>query len=255
MPIRKKISALCLLLISFILIGAAASAAEPVPANSANPASGPAFKDLPNTDDQNRLYINYIIASKIMSGFPDGSFHPEQEISRAQLAVIIARIKELPPAGPAGLVFNDVPSGHWAESYIAAASQGGYMEGFADGNFHPDEELSRAQGIAAIMRLVSKTLNPAVLPPLDDMNASHWAAEAMATALAVGMIESTEGKIFPGQALSRGELARCLAIMLTRHPELYGAALPGKIKATAGEVFLTRQGTETLLSGESELRT
>ncbi|MDD3269927.1 MAG: S-layer homology domain-containing protein [Syntrophomonadaceae bacterium] len=254
MPIRMKISALCLLLIAFILIGAVASAAESVPANSANPASQPAFKDLPNTG-QNQLYINYIIASKIMTGFPDGSFRPEQGISRAQLAVIIARLKELTPAGTAGLVFNDVPSGHWAESFIAATSQGGYMEGFADGSFHPDEELSRAQGIAAIMRLVYKTLNPAVLPPLDDMNASHWAAEAMATALAAGMLESTEGKIFPGQALSRGELARCLAIMLTRHPELYGAALPGKIKATAGEVFVSRQGTETLLSGEDELRT
>ncbi|MDD2619421.1 MAG: S-layer homology domain-containing protein [Syntrophomonadaceae bacterium] len=210
------------------------------------------FKDLPG-DDENLIFINYVAARKVMSGFPDGTFQPAQAINRAQMAAIIARLKELPLIAGADSGFTDVPAGYWAGAYIAAVSRAAYMEGFADGSFHPDETLSRAQGAAAIMRLVASEATPPALPLLDDMDAGHWAAPAAATAVAAGMISIAEDgrKFYPDKALTRGELARCLAIVLTRHPDLYGVALSGVVKPVAGEVFMLRQGQETLLSTES----
>ncbi|MEN6327888.1 MAG: S-layer homology domain-containing protein [Syntrophomonas sp.] len=148
--------------------------------------------------------------------------------------------------------FNDVDAGHWAAPSIAAAAKAGYLKGYPDGAYHPDETLTRAQGISLIMRLSSQKEREA-LPQLKDMNKDHWAAADLATALKAGMIGlSTDGsQIYPEQPLTRGSLARALATLLTKDPGLYIKTLSGTIKDIKGAIKLTRNGTTTTLQNNA----
>lgn len=256
---RTTTSYTCLLivLIAFCLgLSLPARAASANDSDQLQPSAAPqtTFKDI--SSNENLLFINYLATRKIMNGFPDGSFAPEKGISRGQMASIIAVIKQLPLViGYEGGDYTDVPTDCWAAGSIKAVSQAGYMEGFPDGSFRPDEELSRAQGMAAILRLVSPAPTQIELPVIKDLETNHWAAGAIASALAAGMIGlADDGSFLPDKVLTRGELARSLVILLTRHPDLYPSPLNGKIIPGGEEVKVLRQGQEIAAEAGSDIR-
>lgn len=180
------------------------------------------FSDV-SADDPNYIYIDYLNQRNIMKGFPDGSYHPEEELTRAQAAVIVVRAAGLNIGTVEGNSYKDVPTNHWASAYIAVAVKAGYLHGFPDGTFRPDDQLTRAQGISIIMRL-SSLKERAALPTLIDMKSNHWAAADMATALEMDMIEpSKDGtRVYPEAAMTRSVFARALSILLTKDPTLLG---------------------------------
>ncbi|MGE5389736.1 MAG: S-layer homology domain-containing protein [Deltaproteobacteria bacterium] len=201
--------------------------------------------------DPNLVFIKYISQRGILTGFPDGTYHPGQGLTRAQAAVVICKAAGLqtPPAGTSR--FTDVPTEHWALNYISAAEKAGYLGGFPDGTFRPEVSLSRAQGISLVMRLCTqKDLAP--LPEFNDMNQSHWAAASMGTALALDMIgRSADGKnIYPDAEISRGSLARALAILITKDPGLNQVKLEGRLSEITGQVALLRDGQKQTLRNE-----
>lgn len=90
----------------------------------------------------------------IINGVSNTAFAPNKSITRAELAKMIVFTRGLDDyADTAGLKadFKDT-KGHWAESYIAAAEDLGILNGYADGTFKPDAEVSYAEVIAIILR-------------------------------------------------------------------------------------------------------
>lgn len=216
-----------------------------------NPGLDLPFKDL-SSNDPNKIFITYIAQRGIISGFPDGNYHPREGLTRAQAAVVISKAAGLSTPEVSQSEFPDVKASHWAAASIAAASKAGYLKGFPDGNYHPEEKLTRAQGISLIMRL-SKQKDQAVLPGLADMKKDHWAAADMGTALALEMIGlSQDGKnIYPDAVMSRGSLARALGTLLTKDPGLYQKDLAGTINEVKGEIRVTRAGSSSLLQNDA----
>lgn len=196
------------------------------------------FNDV-SSSDANVLYINYMAQRGLISGFPDGSFHPAEGLTRAQAATLLCRVKGLKAATAAQTTFNDVAGSHWAAPYINAASQAGYITGFPDNTYQPDTVLTRAQGISLFLRLSSNPDTYEELPLFEDMDKTHWAASSMATALAAGMIKADGNKINPEQAFNRGDLAKALSILITKDPGLNQNQLTGKLKVN-GNVTLKR---------------
>ncbi len=95
-------------------------------------------------------------AKGYMTGFPDGSFRPHDNITRAQMAVIVSKIA--PSSEAAAKSFADesiIPS--WAKDAVMKASKAGYMVGFPDGTFKADKVLSRAEAVAVLDNV--KTVN------------------------------------------------------------------------------------------------
>ena len=84
-----------------------------------------------------------------MLGYPDGTFLPEQTVTRAELSTALVRIKNLAltPTHP----FTDIGE-HWAKEYIGAASAGGLVLGYPDGTFQPDNPVTRAEAVTMICR-------------------------------------------------------------------------------------------------------
>lgn len=173
-----------------------------------------------------------------LCGFPDGNFHPREGLTRAQAAAILCRIKGLTPDTSEASIFNDVPIDHWAAGYVKMAAEAGYLKGFPDKSFQPETSLTRAQGVSLFLRLSRQDITDAELPPLKDLNNSHWAAASVATALAAGMINAEDNKVDPDNVFSRGELARALSIMLTKDPDLSQVTLTGKLKVKSGKVTI-----------------
>ena len=70
------------------------------------------------------------------------SFRPADSITRAEIAVIVARIQgQTGAVAQTNTIFTDVPSTHWASGYIASASNMGIVNGYGDGTFGPDDNV------------------------------------------------------------------------------------------------------------------
>ncbi len=204
------------------------------------------FNDLTKSDP-NLNYIQYLSGKGIITGYPDGSFKPQEGLTRAQAAVVLVKAGQLKLDAQSASPFKDLKTEHWARPYIAAAVKAGYLSGFPDGTFHPEEKISRAQAVSLVLRLSKQNLNSAELPSLTDINSSHWAAPAVATGIAAGMVGlSADGKQFyPDQPMTRGKLARALGTLLTKDPGLYTKNLEGSLEEVKGEVQVTQNGKTT----------
>lgn len=144
----KKVSLIQKLMV-FMLVGIFSVCLLTAPASAAditgNSGEDRVYSDLSRSNPYFN-YIKYLSQRGIVAGFPDGSFRPEESVSRAEAAVMLAKAMEL-EAGPAGETsFHDVGKNHWAAAYIESCAKAGYMKGYPDGSFHPDEILSRSRG-------------------------------------------------------------------------------------------------------------
>lgn len=240
---RRRITYfMCILMLFVFSMGGEILAAGTTDGSLAKSNNSSTFKDV-SAQETDSPYIYYIANKGIISGFPDGTYHPQDVLTRAQAAVVICKAISLKTPGVESTVFQDVPAGHWSSSYIDAAAKAGYIKGFPDGTYKPDDKLTRAQAISLIMRICTKS-ERASLPILQDMDNQHWAAVDMGTAFSLGMIQtSQDGKqIYPDNEMTRSGMARALAILLTKDPGLNQVKLTGKLTEIKGDVTLTRSG-------------
>ncbi|WP_208715246.1 chitobiase/beta-hexosaminidase C-terminal domain-containing protein, partial [Brevibacillus parabrevis] len=117
----------------------------------------------------------------LMSGDANGLFHPEAIVTRAQMASIIAKWKNLYTA-KRDLPFADV-QGHWAVWQVAAVVEQGIMKGYVDGLFHPDQGLTRAEATALFNRVTGRgPLEGMTKMIWKDVPQTHWAFAEIAEA-------------------------------------------------------------------------
>ena len=110
--------------------------------------------------------VSTMAAMGVLTGYPDGTFRPNQAITRAEFASIAARFDLNPADGTA--TFSDT-IGHWAEAEISKAVRNGWVNGYPDGTFLPDQPITRAEAMALINRMLER--NPAYPEDLcEDMN-------------------------------------------------------------------------------------
>lgn len=110
------------------------------------------FTDIPSALD------DYCIASLsvigLLRGYEDGSFRPDNPISRAECVVLLSRLIEV-PAGSS--TFSDVPETHWASSAISAGTSAGWLSGYPDGTFRPDQNITRLEAVKMINTAFHRT--------------------------------------------------------------------------------------------------
>ncbi|GFI61307.1 cell surface glycoprotein 2 [Clostridiales bacterium] len=87
----------------------------------------------------------------IISG-GDGLFRPKERITRAEMAVMAAKFEGLKGGGK---TFSDI-NGHWAEEYISAAVSNGWLAGYTNGEFKPDNSITRAETMLLINNVLGR---------------------------------------------------------------------------------------------------
>lgn len=103
----------------------------------------------------------------IIKGYTDGTFQPNKSITRAELATIIARFAKLDVNTK---TFSDI-TGHWAQKSIELAAGNGWINGYEDGTFRPNNNITRAETFAMINRVLDRqTESVSDLLPTSEMN-------------------------------------------------------------------------------------
>lgn len=89
-----------------------------------------------------------------ISGYSDGTFHPDQEITRAELVTILTGIYGVNTTK--GMPFTDVGHG-WYYDYVATAYANGWVSGYSDGTFRPDQTITRAEAVVVLNKVLGRS--------------------------------------------------------------------------------------------------
>lgn len=90
----------------------------------------------------------------LMEGYPDGDFGAEKELTRAEMAMIAARLLQLEDAVTGSSPFVDVPDDHWAKNVITILSNLGIINGMGNGTFQPDSNVSFSQAVKIVVSVL-----------------------------------------------------------------------------------------------------
>ena len=124
-------------------------------------------------------YIGYMQQFGIITGYSDGSFRPDAPVTRAEFAAIASRFEKLTEGSKS---FTDVSDTYWAARYINFAATRGWVTGYSDGTFKPENTITRAEVAAVTCRLLERSADQSYirshlneLRTFADMTESHWA--------------------------------------------------------------------------------
>ena len=124
-------------------------------------------------------YIGYMQQFGIITGYSDGSFRPDAPVTRAEFAAIASRFEKLTEGSKS---FIDVSDTYWAARYINFAATRGWVTGYSDGTFKPENTITRAEVAAVTCRLLERSADQTYirshlkeLRTFSDVTESHWA--------------------------------------------------------------------------------
>lgn len=173
--------------------------------------AAPAFADV----EEGKWYTPFVhsaIAAGLVNGFPDGTFRPTAQISRAEVAAILYRMAGSPEV-EAKAVFADVAVDNWAAKAITWCADNGIVNGNA-GNFMPTQSVTRQDLATMLVRMNEQVLHKelpadAEAPAFaDNDQIAAYAAEAVYILQKAGIVNGTDGKFNPRSGASRAEVCK-----------------------------------------------
>ena len=198
-----------------------AERAKECPKDSGCPMS--AFTDLKLTEWYHDG-VHYCIENGLMAGYGNGIFGPNDTISRAMIVTILYRMENEPNVTSVN-PFSDVAAGQWYTNAVTWAAENKIVEGYGDGTFKPNKDVTREELAAILYRYAQskgKGFSGAWMFLLDYPDASEvssWADEAMHWMVMNEIIKGKEGKLVPGGDASRAEAATMLMRYCTKIAE------------------------------------
>ena len=152
-----------------------------------------------------------------ISGYPDGSVHPNANITRGEVSMIFYRLlaDNVRVANSGSRApYGDVASNAWYADAVATLSRMGILKGYEDGTFKPDAAVTRAE-FATIASRFDKLATGT--KTFKDVPASHWAYAAISSAAEKGWVSGYEDGTFrPDRAITRAEVAKLTNAVLNR---------------------------------------
>ncbi|MBD2018001.1 S-layer homology domain-containing protein [Microcoleus sp. FACHB-53] len=199
----------------------------PTPATTATPSK---FTDVPQ-DLWARPYIEALASQGVVSGFPDGTFKPGGAITRAEFAALLQKAFEQQPTSTAPN-YKDVPTNHWALPAIEQSVKTGFLRGYPNNIFRPNQPISKVQSIVALangLGLKPTTVGQDVLKTYQDGNRIPNYAKAPVSAATTSelVINYPSPKILnPNRNVSRAEVAALVYQSMVQSGKV--KALPSK---------------------------
>ena len=192
-------------------------------------------------------FIKALAARNIVSGFPDGTFRPNQSVSRAEFAAMIQKafnqdpVRQISPQG-----FRDVPAGFWASSAIQEAYETGFMSGYPGNLFLPNQQIRKVEAIVALTTGLGLQTSE---NPLAVVNTYYTDASAIPNYALNNVAAATEANIVvnypnvnrlnPLDPLTRAEASAILYQALVKQGQMQ--ALTGNVVATNYIVGVAQQ--------------
>lgn len=170
--------------------------------------------------------VNDMGSRMIVKGFGDGTFKPNQDMTRAEFAAIIVRgLGLMLESGEAP--FSDVQSGSWYHDAILTASAYNLINGFDDGTFRPNDKITREQAMTIIAKAMTVSGLKAelhgqdadgLLDPFGDAElVAAWAEAGVKDTLMAGIVNGRDGKLLDPKAyITRAEVAQMVRNLLIK---------------------------------------
>jgi hypothetical protein len=173
---------------------------------------GAAFRDIRN--HWAREAIEEAVALGIVSGYPDGTFKPDGEVTRAEFTAMLMRA--VSPSNTVGgaLDFNDLKSiPEWAQPFISSAVSAGIVSGYEDHTFRSGNSITRAEMAVMIAKAATLELNAASALAFADAGIiPEWAQPAVAAAIEAGLLQGKGDNRF--EPLSKATRAEAVTLIL-----------------------------------------
>lgn len=157
-----------------------------------------------------QAYIAALAKRSIISGFPGGTFHPDDPVTRVQFAAIINKAFT-PSAKQKATQFKDVNSGFWGYTAIQSAAKGGFMRGYPNGDFRPNQVIPRVEALVALSNGLNFSAgSTSILSQYRDAaQIPSWATTSVAAATQRKIVVNypTLGQLNPTRTATRADVA------------------------------------------------
>ncbi|MDQ0495829.1 S-layer homology domain-containing protein [Paenibacillus brasilensis] len=169
-----------------------------------------AFTDQSSMSSQALQAVQEAVKQGLITGYPDGSFRPDQPLTRKEMAALLANALKLDIAGKT-VAFKDT-QGSWAASYIEAVRAAGLMNGDESGSFRPDAPVSREELAAILVRAVGGTQVQGgdAQDISDGEQVSAWAKSNVEAALKLGLMDTSNHRFDSKVQVKRQDIAAFL---------------------------------------------
>jgi hypothetical protein len=167
-------------------------------------------------------YVNYLQSNNMVSGYPDSSFRPNNDVTRAEFAAMLAKSRGITVTPGVQTQFRDVPSSHWASGAVSLASSKGWITGYPDGTFGPDKPITHAEMYTIVSKLLEGDTPANTSNVLSDFTDSGsvptWAEQPVAMVVSNGVYinEVTPNQIDPFNRATRADVATTLAKLVNQ---------------------------------------
>lgn len=135
------------------------------------------FSDV-SADSYSYEAISFMLENKIISGYEDGTFRPKNQITRGEFAKIIASLVSSDTNSTSLCPCTDI-AGSWAKKYIEKMYRAGWITGYPDGTFRPDEYITRAEFMVIVNRVLDRKADLSKAETYQnhftDISSEHWA--------------------------------------------------------------------------------
>jgi len=138
--------------------------------------------------------VNVLTELGVVNGYPDGTYKPDQVVTRAEMAVIVVSALGLSDYATGTAKFSDM-AGHWSNPYVAYATSLGVIAGYPDGTFKPDKTVSYDE--AATMLVAALGYTP-------DSLSGTWPVNYVSKAKTLGILDGIKAG---AAGANRGDIA------------------------------------------------
>lgn len=174
------------------------------------------------------------IEKGLASGYPDGTFRPNNNISRAEFMKLVNSAFDYTEEKE--IDYKDVLEGKWYISTIKRAKAAGYIAGYVDGTMRPDNPITREEVAVILTRITNLTLNEAGVERFKDKDNISWSKGYIGAVASAKYMEGTpDGKFNPLKNITRGEAIYALNNIIIGKSDVQGVQ---GVQAVAKQDFL-----------------
>ncbi|ACV62797.1 Ig domain protein group 2 domain protein [Desulfofarcimen acetoxidans DSM 771] len=201
---------------------AAAAAQQPsveVTSPNGTPSNVKSFSDVANSHWAYNA-ISQLSKNGLVNGYPDGTFRPDREMSRAEFVTVLSKALQLPDYKPAASTFGDVAASDWYAGAVETVVHAGIISGYGNGSFGPNDSVTREQASVILVKALGKN-NEAAAKMLDstgftdDTAISSWARGFVVAAEEQNLLKGYPDSTFrPQQNMTRAEICTVIKNLL-----------------------------------------
>lgn len=161
-------------------------------------------------------YIEALRTLGVVSGKTATSFAPDAPITRAEVVKIAVNAFKIAVDANAVSPFGDVSKDDWSRTYIAAAKKAGFIGGYPDGTFKPNDYVNRVEALKMLLAAAGKNVTGAPISNFPDVAQAAWYAQYVNWAADEGLVKGyADGKFGIDFNMTRAEFSKIASMLIT----------------------------------------